>query len=386
MQKALKLNIASISHRSTQFEEICRQTTTLLKKLLEIPPTYSIFFVSSGTEAMERTIENVVEKESFHFINGSFSKRFFDTACELRKKPKKIDVNLGEGFDFANITISKTAELICLTHNETSTGVILPAKQIANIKKAHPDKLIALDIVSSAPYVKIDFRLTDIVFFSVQKGFGLPAGLGIMIISPKAIDKAEKLEKKGINIGTYHSFPTLKKWADKNQTPETPSVLHIYLLSQVLTDMLKIGIQTIRKQTDQKAKLLYSFLDHHPRWSAFVKDKKFRSPTVIVADLGNEQKSIKEALAKKGLIVGNGYGQHKHTHLRIANFPSHSVKDVKKLIFHSAHAARGHTWSDLFLLGDIGNQGLRCQYHHTNTGRVLNGRPSDFGRINNPCN
>lgn len=332
LQIALKSQILSISHRGGQFEEIFSQASNLLKQLLKIPSDYSIFFVSSGTEAMEKTIENVVEKESFHLVNGSFSKRLFDMALQLKKKATKLEVNLGEGFDFENITIPKTAELITLTHNETSTGVVLPVKQIADIKKAHPEKLLALDIVSSAPYAKIDFRFADIVFFSVQKGFGLPSGLGVIIVNPDALDKAERLEKKGINIGTYHSFPILKKSADKNQTPETPSVLHIYLLSQVLTDMLKIGIKTIRKQTDQKAKLLYSFLDNHPRWRAFVKDKKFRSKTTIVADLRKEQKMVKEILAKKGLIVGSGYGQYKDTHLRIANFPSHSLKDMKKLI------------------------------------------------------
>jgi phosphoserine aminotransferase len=331
-QKSLQTQIGSISHRSLQFQEIYQDLVSGLKELLTIPDDYHIFVVGSGTEAMERTIQNCVEKYSFHFVNGSFSKRFFLMAADLHKKPQSNEVPFGQGFSFRKITIPNETELICFTHNETSSGVMIPAKEIESIAKNHPDKLIAVDIVSSVPYVDLDYKLTDVVFFSVQKGFGLPAGLGVMIVSPRAIKKAQALEQKKINIGSYHSFPKLLHYAQKQQTHETPPLLAMYLLGKVIKDMQKKGIVRIRKETDQKAKLLYDFLDQENILTAFVKEKNWRSQTVIVADIQKAKKDVKKLLAKKGFIVGNGYGKNKNTQIRIANFPAHSVQEVKRLI------------------------------------------------------
>lgn len=331
-QKAFKENIPSLSHRSKQFSEIYQNLSTGLKKLLSIPDDYTVFIVGSGTEAMERAIQNCVEKYSFHFVNGSFSKRFFATAQELGKKPDAIQVPLGQSFDFTKVTIPKKTELICFTHNETSVGVMIPEKEIEATAKKYPEMLIAVDTVSSAPYGDFNYQLLDVVFFSVQKLFGLPAGLGVMAVSPRAMKKAEKLAGKGISIGSYHSFVSLLKSSGKWQTPETPPVLEMYVLEKVVADMLARGIKTIWKETESKAKLLYDFIDGHERFSAFIEDKMFRSQTVIVADVQKAKVDVKKKLSEKGFIVGSGYGEFKEKHIRIANFPAHSIEDVKNLI------------------------------------------------------
>lgn len=332
MKNALKNAITSISHRGKPFEEIINNLVLRLKTFFSIPPDYHIFIVASGTEAMERTIQNCVEKTSFHFVNGSFSKRFYQTSQELGKNALKREATFGEGFDFEKVIIPKKTELICFTHNETSSGVMLPIEIIQKISKHYPKSLIAVDIVSSAPYINFDFKLLDIVFFSVQKGFGLPAGLGIMIVSPKAIKKSALLSKKNIMIGSYHSFLSLLPFEAKSQTPETPPVLELYLLEKVLADMQKIGIKNIREETEKKAKLIYDFLDNNQELSAFVKNPKDRSQTIIVVQVGKNQQALKKYLEEKGYIVGSGYGEHKATQIRIANFPTHSLDTMKKLV------------------------------------------------------
>jgi len=331
-QRGFKENIPSLSHRGKQFQEIYQDLDNGLRKLLRVPKGYHIFIVGSGTEAMERTIQNCVGKYSFHFVNGSFSKRFFVTAKELGKNPKSIEANSGQGFDFNTIIIPEKTELICFTHNETSSGVMLPEKEIAEVAKKYPQMLIAVDTVSSAPYADLDYRLIDSVFFSVQKLFGLPAGLGIIIVSPRAIKKAEKLLERGISTGSYHNFATLLKFSEKRQTVETPPVLEMYVLEKVVGDMLSKGIKQIRTETEKKAKLLYDFLDAHKIFSAFIEDNMFRSQTVIVVDVQKAKVDVKKKLSEKGFIVGSGYGEFKEKHIRIANFPAHSVEDVKKLI------------------------------------------------------
>jgi phosphoserine aminotransferase len=79
-------------------------------------------------------------------------------------------------------------------------------------------------------------------------------------VNDKCIAKAEQLLSKGISIGSYHSIPSLYTHAVKNQNPETPNVLGIYLLAQVVEDMVRRGITAIRKETEYKAALLYRHL------------------------------------------------------------------------------------------------------------------------------
>src|SRR5690242_1943005 len=85
IKQAVRENIGSVSHRGRDFENLYKETKSLLQKLLGIPKSHEVFFLSSGTEAMERIIENLVETESFHVVTGAFSQKFFDFAKTLGK-------------------------------------------------------------------------------------------------------------------------------------------------------------------------------------------------------------------------------------------------------------------------------------------------------------
>ena len=331
IQEAIKNGICSISHRGKEFEDIFQNSISSLRNILNVPEDFHIFFISSATEAMERIIENCVESCSFHFVNGAFSDRFFKTALELRKSPKKIEAQYGDGFEFSKITVPDNSELVCLTQNETSTGVALNMQDIYNIKKKYTDKLIAVDIVSSVPYVDIDYSMVDCTFFSVQKGFGMPPGLGVIIVNDAAVKKSQYLQNKSLNIGSYHSFPSLLRSAEKNQTPETPNTLWIYLLDKICNDFMKIGLNKIRNDTDKKANLLYDFFDSNSKYKPFVKNKYFRSKTIIVVNVPNSIDII-DKLKSHGFIVGSGYKEFKDKQIRIANFPAHKIDDIKRLI------------------------------------------------------
>lgn len=329
-RKAFKEQIPSLSHRSKQFEDISKQATDGLRALLNIPENFSIVFTGSATEIWERIIQNLTENTSHHLVNGAFSQKFYDTAIQLNRKSTQTLVPSGNGFD-KSVDIPST-ELIALTHNETSTGVSLSMDVISTIHNNNPSALIAIDAVSSLPYPAFDFTKVDSVFFSVQKGFGLPAGLGVWIVNEKCIAKAEQLLSKGISIGSYHNLPTLIANAKKNQTPETPNVLGIYLLSKVVDDMNRRGIQIIRKETEYKAAILYQALDNHPLIKAFVKQPVDRSKTVIVAECGEHTETLTNHLIKKGMLPGDGYGAQKKTQLRFANFPTHSKEQFELLV------------------------------------------------------
>lgn len=330
INEAVERNICSISHRGGEFKDIFQHATSGLKKLLNVPNNFNVFFISSATEAMERIIGNCVERHSFHFVNGEFSRRLFETARELKKFPEKSEVEPWEEIDF-NAKIPENAELICLTQNETSTGTAIKMEKIYKIKKENPNKLIAIDIVSSVPYVDVDYSMVDCAFFSVQKGFGMPPGLGVIVANEKAIEKSRLLAEKGLSTGSYHSFISLQESAKKSQTPETPNVLGIFLLGRITEELHEKGILNIRKETEEKANAIYNFFDKHDSYKPFIKNKGIRSRTVITINVGDSQATIKK-LAEHGYIVGAGYKDYKDRQIRIANFPMHRIEDVKRLL------------------------------------------------------
>jgi phosphoserine aminotransferase len=266
-----------------------------------------------------------------HFVNGAFSKKYYETALQLGKSPVKIEAPAGKGFS-DKLNLHEGIELVALTHNETSTGVSLPMNFINQFRDQYPQALIVVDAVSSLPYPSFDFSKVDSLFFSVQKGFGLPAGLGVWVVNDRCISKSEELLSKGISIGSYHTLPSLLTHSKKNQTPETPNVVGIYLLGKVIEDYLRRGIQIIRKETEYKSAILYQALSSHALASPLVTEPQQRSQTVIVAHGGEHTRHIASHLEKAGLQPGDGYGEMKATQLRFANFPAHSKEQYEKLV------------------------------------------------------
>jgi phosphoserine aminotransferase len=192
--------------------------------------------------------------------------------------------------------------------------------------------LIAVDAVSSLPYPDFDCTQLDSVFFSVQKCFGLPAVLGVWIINDRCMTKAASLVSKGISVGSYHTIQSLHTHAVKNQTPETPNVLGIFLLNKVVQDFLSRGIDIIRKETEHKTPILYQVLEQHKLLSSFVQDKNVRPKTVIVANCGVHTERPTQFLIEKSLHPREGYGAFKKQHLRFANFPAHSTEQYEMLV------------------------------------------------------
>ncbi|MGB0521932.1 MAG: aminotransferase class V-fold PLP-dependent enzyme [Flammeovirgaceae bacterium] len=333
MRTALSNGIPSISHRSKAFEEIFKHAVTELRKLLDIPTDYHVVFTNSANEIWERLLQNCVEKESFHLVHGSFSKKFAAFAKQLNKKAVVHEVPFGEAFDISQVEIPASAELIAAIANETSAGVATLPESIYQLKEQNPEALLVVDAVSAVPFIEVDFSKIDSLYFSVQKGMGLPAGLGVWIFNDRCVQKAETLKQKGQAIGTYHSIPSLVDKAAKNQTPATPNVLGIYLLGKVCEDMNRRTVAVIRQEMIYKAALIYGLLERHPDFEPFVQDKKHRSQTVIVANIlnGGTSSEVIEVLEKSGLTVGTGYGENKQRQIRIANFPTHSKELFERL-------------------------------------------------------
>ena len=332
LKEALKNQVMEVNHRSAQAEGYFQKAVENLKALMSIPQDYQIFFLSSATEIWERQLQNLVIKQSHHFCYGAFSNRFYDFANELQLSPTQSKSDFGTlpalNFD----EIPENTELISFALNETSTGVSFPVERLSQLKQERPNTLIAVDGVSAFPVIDIDFSLVDSAYFSVQKCFGLPAGLGVWILSPRAITKAKEKLALGHSIGAYQSLPNLLKNAKKHQPTYTANVLDIFLLSKVTEDMLEKGIDVIRREALYKSALLKHTVDQHPLLSHFVTDPTLRSKTVTVANTSVASEQILDPMKQKGFVLGNGYGVYKGKQIRIASFPTHSKEQVELLV------------------------------------------------------
>lgn len=312
-----------MSHRGPRFAELYAETTRNLQRLLDIPSNYHIWFMGSATEAMERSIQNTVRSHSHHIIAGSFGQKFADQARGLDKLVTTTQSEWGSAPDLATAEVPGDAELIAIVQNDTSSGTLISPQSIDQLHERYPDKLIAVDIVSSAPYATLNFASADLVLFSVQKGFGLPAGLGVLVASPRALERSLELQATGLPIGNFHSFPELARYAAKGQTPETPNILGIYLLNAVAGDIYNYGLPRLRQELEAQAVEIYRYFDEHPTYSPIVPEHAHRSVTTLVISTPNGSRPVMDALSAKGLQIGSGYGKHRDAHIRIANFPAH---------------------------------------------------------------
>lgn len=333
LAEAMENQIGSISHRSAAYKKIHQHTDEQLRILMDIPASSAIMFTGSASEIWERILLNLVEFESFHAVNGSFSKKFFQYAEALQKNALQVVKPAGEGFFAQDLDIPAYAEVICLTQNETSTGVQMREVDIHKVKRSNSQKLVAVDMVSSAPIPALDFNLVDTAFFSVQKAFGLPAGLGVWIANEACLEKAFALrDQKGLSLGAHHDLPSLWEQSKIYQTPATPNVLLIYLLGKIAEDLNRKGRSTIQEETKQKAKMLYDYMEYSALFQPAVKENQHRSATVAVADCKIDSALVVDRMRQKNLIIGPGYGAKKESQIRIANFPATSFDEMETLV------------------------------------------------------
>ena len=332
LQRAVKDGILSISHRGSQFMDIYAAMERGLRAVLAVPDDYHVFVFSSATEIWERIAQNCISTESFHLVNGSFSKSFSEIVRLNGKQATIHQVPDFQGFDIENLVVPASAELIAAIANESSTGVMLPPEELIKLRKRYPEKLIVVDAVSAVPTWRADISCLDGLYFSVQKGFGLPAGLGVLILSPRMLARGLELEMQGQLVGSYHRWSSLLEKSQKNQTPATPNVLEIYLLAQVCADLLT-KMPEIQSAHFAKYKLLSDFISAHPQFDFAVQDASIRSNTVVVAthQFPDSKARIKD-LASKGYEIGSGYGKYADTQFRISNFPATSVGDLEGLL------------------------------------------------------
>jgi len=325
--KAGEQNIVGISHRSDACRRIVESAAHGLRRFFNVPQDYHIVFTSSATEAMELTVRNLVERQSFHFTNGHFSE-LFAKISEAYGKHATVDAAAwGELNDFEAVKTPKNSEIVTLTYNETSTGVTCTNRDVRTLRQ-QTEGILVVDVTSAAGCVPLEIDQADVWLFSVQKGMGLPSGLGIIFLSPRALERSAKLKHAGI-----FNFERMAEQSAKHETIQTPNVLGIYLLAEQLKRWNKTGAKAIYESTGAKAKLIGEFIDHHKELNYFVNSPDARSKTAVCIQAEPDViQKLHQAAKNADLVIGSGYGKLKDFTCRIATFPALTTDDVKHLI------------------------------------------------------
>ena len=328
LRDAIKNNIMSFSHRSQDFSNLYKDTENNLLNLLNAPANYKMLLVGSATEAMERITLSSAVKTSQHYINGAFGQKWHNIAKGLGKTTYALQLDT-KLWQYNSLDLAP-AELTCFTHNETSTGILMPNKIINNLAKQakKQNSIVAIDMVSSAPFVSFNWSLVDYAFFSVQKAFGLPAGLGVIIANPNTAAKTLDVIKK-TNHASYASIAELMRYGQKYQTPATPNALGLYLLNRVTKDYL--ADPNLLKNHLNRAKKLYQIISGNKNLSVAVNNINWQSYTVVMANVSGGNANLITNAKKEGLVIGTGYKEQKQNQIRIANFPATSAQSFNKL-------------------------------------------------------
>lgn len=320
-----------VGHRSKEYSELHGEVVSKLKKLL-FTENEVYLGTHSSTGWMEAAIRNCGHKRILACVNGAFSKRWFQLAAPNKVEADKYEVEWGKGHDPKEIDkLLSTGKYDCflVVHNETSTGVMNKLEEISDVLKKYPDVIFCVDSVSSMTGVKIEVDKLglDVCLAGVQKAFALPPGLAVAAVSKKALEKSAKAENKGY----YFDFVEFQKYQEKNQTPSTPAISHIFALNKQLDKFFAEGLDNRFSRHQEMA-------DYIRNWAkknfALFPEPGYESVTLTCINntKGISVADLNKKLAEKDMTLSNGYGDLKEKTFRIAHMGDLTMKDMKELI------------------------------------------------------
>ena len=277
LQDAFDEGWLSAPHRGERFVQLMRQTIQELKNKLNVPQDYTVFFMSSATECWEVLTQSLTPTKSYHLYSGAFGEKWYEYAKALRPESIGVQFGIDEVPDVLNLPgLDEKTDLVCVTQNETSNATQLRDGVILNLyNRLSSNTLLAVDATSSMAGIQLKYIKADIWYASVQKCFGLPAGLSVMLLSPKAVERLRKVNERS----HYNSLTAQYEKMLNFQTTHTPNVLGIYLLSRSLAD--RAPIKQVHQHLQDRATKLYDYFDQATQLTPLITNPETRSTTVI---------------------------------------------------------------------------------------------------------
>ena len=243
---ALAMSETMIHHRTPQFNKVFEEARRGLKKLFATKNDV-IMFASSGTGAMEAAVANLFSPgDKVLVVNGGkFGERWLNIANAFGLNPIDLKVEWGRAVRVADVEKQLKAQpdiqAVLIQASETSTTVLHPVKEIANLTKGGPLFLVdGVTAVGVVP-VPVDEWGIDVLVTGSQKALMLPPGLGFIALSDRAWDRTKKAKLPRF----YFDLNLERKNQQKGSGAFTPAVSLIFGLRASLNMMEREGLDHV---------------------------------------------------------------------------------------------------------------------------------------------
>ena len=322
-----------IGHRSKEASQLQKGISYKIQTLFNTQEAI-LLSTSSGSGLMEGAIRSCTKKRAAVFSVGAFGKRWYDMAVNNGVPADLFEVEWGAANtaeQVQEVLSTGKYDLMTITHNETSTGLMNPVEQIAEAVKSYPDIVYCLDAVSSMAGTKIqvDNLGVDICITSTQKALGLPPGMAICSFSRKAIARAQQVENRGYYLDLLALYDYIQK--KDHQYPSTPSLSHMFALDYQLDKILQEGLDNRYKRHQDMAEYVQSWARKN---FALFADERYLSNTLttITNTRGIDVGALNNELGRRGYQISNGYGKMKDKTFRIAHMGDCTLDEIKDLL------------------------------------------------------
>ncbi len=319
--KKLGYSVLELSHRSDEFSSIINKTKDYLTKFLDIPSNFEIIFLQGGATFQNTFIpanNPEINKDVAFLLSGTWGRKTHNDFNNYFNSTVPFLSLQNQSLDELAFEVDKFKEhYLCLTSNETIEGL-----QIREFDKFNNKKLI-IDMSSDICSYKFDWDNIAYVYAGAQKNLGIP-GVTICIF-----------EKEFSKVKNLPSYLKAENHIEKNSAFNTPPTFSIYVMLKVLEWIHETGgIDNIEKNSINKAKYLYDFLDDNNEKLILNVPKEYRSHSNIVFDFKNKNQTplfLEESISK-GFIGLNGH--RSVGGIRVSNYNSIDMKMVEEFIKH----------------------------------------------------
>ena len=316
------MSVMEMSHRSKVYEEIIEEAERDIRELLDIPDNYKVLFLQGGghTQFAMVPMNLMKNKKADYIITGQWAKKAFQEAKmygDVVAVASSDDKTFSYIPDCSDLPIREDADYVYICENNTIYGTKF--KNLPNTK----GKDLVADVSSCFLSEPMDVSKYALIWGGVQKNIG-PAGVVIVIIR-------EDLLSDDVLEGTP-SMLRYKIHADNKSLYNTPPTYNIYICGKVFKWIKSLGgLSAMKERNEEKAKILYDFLDESKLFKGTVRkeDRSLMNVPFITGDKDLDAKFIKEAEAK-GFV--NLKGHRSVGGMRASIYNAMPKEGVEKLV------------------------------------------------------
>ena len=326
------MSVMEMSHRSKSYETIIEDAESDLRDLLHIPENYKVLFLQGGgsTQFAMVPMNLMKNRVADYIITGQWAKKAHKEAS-IYGKANAIASSADKTFsyipDCSDLPVSEDADYVYICENNTIYGTKFWT--LPNTK----GKLLVADQSSCFLSEPVDVSKYGLIFAGAQKNVG-PAGTVIVIIR-------EDLITEDVLEGT----PTMLRYkihADAKSLYNTPPTYGIYMCGKVFKWLkAKGGLEEMKKINEEKAKILYDFLDESKLFKGTVV-KKDRSIMNVPFITGNEELDALSVKESKAAGLENLKGHRTVGGMRASIYNAMPKAGVEKLVEFMADFEKKH--------------------------------------------